>query len=525
MRRRERQQAEQVERRQRIGRGQILDPRDERLVTHLDRQHQHLVQRVHDRDLEQRRRATRERIDLLRLVQRHHFLLHADLVVLILLLQQLHLRLDGAHRGHRLELALGDREQQAADRHGQQDDRDAEVANHAEQPVEIIEDRLLDDPEPAPVDRVIELGDTAGLVGVAIEQADFLRASEEARDLRDRLARCDLLGLERVVGLVRLVGAGAELAVERLTLVGDERGQPVFVGEAEPAAGRRELLRGLVDVLVVRTVMRAAIVDRHRPDMDRHRRRILRDADAVDEAVGSDGDGSGAGVEDGLANREHVILVDRDLDAEALAGGVGRVERDRRGRRQRGRARGRPDGVGSGRGQALRAPAEACEIRVGRAGGRQQADRRRVLRDGLVIALEHEIVDPRALQVDGAGHAGRLDADARGAGDHRVAIADRGGAVRGRIGGGVGDRLGLAALDLRDRRIRGREELALDQRPSEQDQRRDHREQHEILLVVFHRAASFSFLSISGTGSGPYPPHGWQRAIRFAANQPPLSAP
>src|SRR3546814_3136458 len=61
---RERQQAEQVDRRLRIGRGQILDPQRERLVAHLDRQHQHLVERVEDGDLEQDRQAAGQRLDL-----------------------------------------------------------------------------------------------------------------------------------------------------------------------------------------------------------------------------------------------------------------------------------------------------------------------------------------------------------------------------------------------------------------------------------------------------------------------------
>src|SRR3546814_4064478 len=77
---RERQQAEQVDRRQRIGRGQILDPQRERLVAHLDRQHQHLVERVEDGDLEQDRQAAGQRIDLLLLIELQHLLLQAGLV-------------------------------------------------------------------------------------------------------------------------------------------------------------------------------------------------------------------------------------------------------------------------------------------------------------------------------------------------------------------------------------------------------------------------------------------------------------
>ncbi len=56
------QQPEQVEDVQRIGRRQILDPQDERLVPHFDRQHQHLVEGIEDRDLDHDRKAAGERI-------------------------------------------------------------------------------------------------------------------------------------------------------------------------------------------------------------------------------------------------------------------------------------------------------------------------------------------------------------------------------------------------------------------------------------------------------------------------------
>src|SRR3546814_958337 len=42
--------------------------------------------------------------------------------------------------------------------------------------------------------------------------------------------------------LFRSVGARAELPREGLALIGDQRGQPVFVRKAEPAAGRVETL-------------------------------------------------------------------------------------------------------------------------------------------------------------------------------------------------------------------------------------------------------------------------------------------
>ena len=83
------------------------------------------------------------------------------------------------------------------------------------------------------------------------------------------------------------------------------------------------------------------------------------------------------------------------------------------------------------------------------------------------------------------------------------------------------DGLRLAVLDLGHRRVGGGEELALQQRPAEQDQRRDHREQHEILVVVRSRASS---RSRQGTGSWPCPP---QDGSARSASPPasPLAAP
>ena len=386
--------AEQVDRRQRIGRGQILDPGDERLVPHFDRQHQHLVQRVEDRDLDQRRHATGNGIHLLRLIQAHDLLLHAGLVVLVAILDRFHLGLERAHLGHAGELALRDREHQAADRDRQQDDRDTEVADHAEQPVEIGEDRLFEDFEPAPVDRLVELGD-AFVILVMLKGLYLLGTGEEARRLSDRAAGGKQLGREGVIGLIGGVGTGAELAVELCLLIGDQRGQPIFVGETKPPAGGRELLGRLVEVLELDAIIGAAVVDGHRTGVDLPRAGVLRYADAVDIAVGRDGYGRGAAVLHRLADGEHILVVDRQLDRKALATSVGRGQRHRLARREDRRG-GSPDGVGGGRLQPVVTPAEAGEIRLRRAARRKQADRRRVRCDRFLVLDQHQVVDARA---------------------------------------------------------------------------------------------------------------------------------
>ncbi len=71
---------------------------------------------------------------------------------------------------------------------------------------------------------------------IAVEQRLFLGTGEQAGFGRDRLARLDD---HRRVGEVGLVGAGRRLAEGRREAAiagGGEGGQPIFVGEAEPAA-------------------------------------------------------------------------------------------------------------------------------------------------------------------------------------------------------------------------------------------------------------------------------------------------
>jgi hypothetical protein len=134
-------------------------------------------------------RQPRERVDLLGLIKLHHLLLQLRLVVLVALLQHLHLGLHLAHRRHRRELALRDREQQTrTDDHGQADDRDAEIADMMEQPVEQIEDRLFEPDEPAPVDGAIEADDAARLL-IGVEHRHFLGTGEEALIVGSRILR------------------------------------------------------------------------------------------------------------------------------------------------------------------------------------------------------------------------------------------------------------------------------------------------------------------------------------------------
>ncbi|MDQ3103447.1 MAG: hypothetical protein M3Q53_06390 [Actinomycetota bacterium] len=102
---------------------------------------EHVVERDEDRELEQERKAGRERVDLVLLVEAHHLLLLALLVVLVLRLDRLELRLERLHRAHRFDLLQREGKDRQPDGEGQRDDRrppaEAEV-------VEEDDDRLGD---------------------------------------------------------------------------------------------------------------------------------------------------------------------------------------------------------------------------------------------------------------------------------------------------------------------------------------------------------------------------------------------
>src|SRR3546814_16008493 len=64
----------------------------------------------------------------------------------------------------------------------------------------------------------------------------------------------------------------------------DQGGEPIFVGEADPAAGRLEALRGraLFQIRVVHVIIGRAVEHAHRADMDRPGVRVRRGRGAAD---------------------------------------------------------------------------------------------------------------------------------------------------------------------------------------------------------------------------------------------------
>ena len=125
------------------------------VVTCLVRVHavEHPEQREEDRDLYDDGQAAGERVGAGFLPERHHFLVEALFVVLVLGLQLFHLWLQRAHGALRLDLLDEQREQQQPHRHREQDD-----GQRPGRPGAGTEDRreAVVDVDDQPGDRVVE---------------------------------------------------------------------------------------------------------------------------------------------------------------------------------------------------------------------------------------------------------------------------------------------------------------------------------------------------------------------------------
>ena len=98
----------------------------------------HAEEREEHRHLHQEGQTTRERVDLVLLVELHHLFVELGAVVLVLRLELLDLRLRPLHGHHRLGLLGRQREHHQHHEDGEQDDGDPEVRDD---PVEEREDR------------------------------------------------------------------------------------------------------------------------------------------------------------------------------------------------------------------------------------------------------------------------------------------------------------------------------------------------------------------------------------------------
>ena len=349
-----------------------------------------------------------------------------------------------------------------------------------EQPVQQVEDWPHEEFEPAPVDRLGELGDARVLISV--EPHFLLRAGEQMGLGGQRLCRCHDRRSERVIGLVSAAGRTPEIRAHRAFR--RQRGQPIFVGEAEPPVAGCELLARLrlVEGLPGDLVVRGPVEHADRADVDRPAVGIDRLRGAAHQADRADHDRFARTVHDPLIDREQIAVVDRDLHFIAHAvGALGRQGHGMAGRQQR--AIGGPHGVEVGNGDVLSDPAERGDIGSRRSQRREQPHRGRILLDRLALANHHEIVDLRTLEIERALERRRFNPHARSGSEHRRAALQGSGCRGDRASGSLGHRHLLPIHRLGARRVGGREIFVRRPRPAEQDQCADHHREDHILAI------------------------------------------
>ena len=94
----------------------------------------------------------------------------------------------------------------------------------------------------APVHGFVEARDSlvhVWVVLIGLQQVDALGAGEETLRVRDCAARRHVAPLAAISGaIVKLAidAAAVEIAADRFVLIRDQRGEPIVIGEAEPAA-------------------------------------------------------------------------------------------------------------------------------------------------------------------------------------------------------------------------------------------------------------------------------------------------
>ena len=468
-------------------------------MTHFDREIEHLVQREEHRDLEQHRQAARDRVDLLLLVERHDLLLLLGLVVLVLLLERLHLRLNRLHRRHAGKALLGDREHGPAHDDRQADDGDAEIADRVVDRAQQPQERLFEPAEPAPVDREAELLQPGILV--AVEDHAFLGPGIEPRGDGVCLSRSQIARFVDHVGAIGFVAQRAEGGFGRGIVLRDERGEPVDVGKAGPAGaafGRDPLV--VVEIVVIDIVIGAVTEYADRARMRDPQILARGAAGAIDEAEWLNDDGGAAAIGNRLFGGDHELVVDRIADGEGQPFAIVMRQRDRRVGGQD-IAIGFPQGLRAGNREVRTDPAELRELLRGCAARREDANRLAILAGGLVIALEHDVIDYPAAQVDRPSHARCVDRQPVRAGQRGLQIGHFLRAHR-RIDEAAGARMPrcrpvgrLGALFARrirpvpDQRLFGlRVEVVHRRGPSQQQQEGKHYGEDQIAMVVQGRS-------------------------------------
>jgi hypothetical protein len=217
-----------------------------------------------------------------------------------------------------------------------------------------------------------------------------------------------------------------------LRLARNDRGRPVLVGEAEPAAIalEGEHLAWVFFDAGISDLLHPAVADH--PDEAFMQHRVACDvglAATQDQRIGTQRNRIGPGVFDRIGNREHVMVVDRDDPPERQAGAIVPLQRHRFVGAESRRIRA-PEGGAVRRFDAFRVGDEAAFGPIGRGAARRrkQRDVGALRIDRLAIRLEFEIVDQAPLEGDRTAERGRIDRHPRAEGE--------------RLGAGPGSRIG-----------------------------------------------------------------------------------
>lgn len=126
-------------------------------MTQFNRGAQHVVQRKEDRHLNNQREAATQWVHFFRFIQRHHLLALTLFIVAQTLTHGLNLRLQHTHLRHGGVLRFGQRVHDATNDKGDNDDREAPVAEEAVDEFQQLKQRLGDEPQPAVVDGQIRV--------------------------------------------------------------------------------------------------------------------------------------------------------------------------------------------------------------------------------------------------------------------------------------------------------------------------------------------------------------------------------
>ena len=167
---------------------------------------------------------------------------------------------------------------------------------------------------------------------IAVEEADLLGAGEEMPGHLVRCARRDGDDGAEEIGLEQIAGGRSETCIHPGLLIWDDRSQPVFFGNAEPAASGGVALWALVLQLFIFDFAVAQRAVHHTDRADVHIEAGLFRTLALSrhKTPALHIDRCRAGVGHPLPHREHEILVDGDDLFKHHAGGVGVAQRHRR---------------------------------------------------------------------------------------------------------------------------------------------------------------------------------------------------